>query len=251
VVRPEPIAPRVEEPNYPFHTLEFDLTSGSETATYQRRGFDGVECTSPYLERGAILSEDQANYRAARSACGPTAILDWLIWYQNFGLVPRSTRNSDLETYKRVTFDLIDRELAELRGRFRSELEGANTAEIIMVFDKLVSDLSRGKIRLDCEIKDAPLLLRDLLDQSKNYRAGILIVQVYDPLAPPIGGFHAVAVVRTDIEGRISIANWGKYEHGRLITRPDGQWFASEDRSRPSMKVRSLLTFIPFRPQSQ
>lgn len=248
MVRPTPAAPRAETRTYPFHILEPDITSNAGMPTYRRRGFYGAECQNPYVERGAILSEHQANYRAAASGCGPTAILDWLIWYQNFGLVPRSTQHSDLEAYKRITFDLIDRRIAELRGRYRTDFEGANTAEIIVVFDQLVRELSQGKIRLDGEVKDAPLSRHDLLEQSRNYRAGILITQVYDPAAPPMGGYHAVAVVRTDTEGRVSIANWGKYDHGHLVTKPDGQWFASEDGSSPSLKVRSLLTFIPFQP---
>lgn len=248
MARLAPVAPRIEEPDYPFHTLEPDRTNGAGMGVYRRRGFYGVECTIPYVERGAILSENQIHYRAASSGCGPTAILDWLIWYQNFGLVPRSTQHSDLETYKRITFDLIDRKIAELRGRYRSDFDGPNTSEIIVVFDELISELSQGRIRLDCEITNAPLSLHDLLNQTRNYRAGILIVQVFDPLAPPYGGNHAVAVVRTDTEGRTSIATWGQYQHGRLITKPDGQWFACEDGSRPTMKVQSLLTFIPFRP---
>lgn len=236
--------PHTRDPIYPFYTIEPDGRNGS----YRRVGFSGQECINPYLDRGIILSEDQSGYPVPESACGPTAILDWLIWYQNSGLVPRSTQHADLATYKRITFDLIDRRIAALKGHARTHSGGTDSTEIMVVFDELVRDLSRGKIRLSCNQTDAPLVLRDLLNQTQSYRAGILIVQVHDPKAPPPGAFHAVALLRTDATGRISIANWGEYKHGRLVQKPDGQWFVAEDGSSLPMKVHALLTFIPFRP---
>lgn len=238
------VAPRTPEPIYPFYTVEPIGSNGS----YRRIGFRGQECINPNLERGIILSEDQSGYPVPDSGCGPTAILDWLIWYQNSGLVPRSTQHADLATYKRITFDLIDRRIAALKGHARTYSGGTNSTELMVVFDELVRDLSQGKIRLSCDQTDAPLSLRNLLNQTRYYRAGILIVQVYDPKAPPPGAFHAVALLRTDTTGRISIANWGKYEHGHLVQKSDGQWFVADDESTLPMKVRSLLTFIPFRP---
>lgn len=112
-------------------------------------------------------------------------------------------------------------------------------------------EFSQGRIRLDYQIKDAPLTKADLLSQTKNYRAGILFVQVFDPMSPPYGGMHAVTVVRTDTEGRTSIATWGKYQHGHLVEREGGQWFACEDGSRPIMKVRSFLILTPIRPSGR
>jgi len=244
IIRAVPVAPRATEAEYPFYTIEPDAKSGN----YRRQGHQGAECRNVYLQREIILSENQSSYRAPSSGCGPTAILDWLIWYQNSGLVPRSTQHSDTESYKRITYDLIDRKIAELKGHYRTDFEGTNTIEIIVAFDGLVRELSGGRIRLHCDIKNAPLSRGDLLNQTSHYRAGILIVQLYDPKAPPPGGQHAVAVVRTDTTGRMTIANWGKYENGQLVRRGDGQWFVTEDDSSPPMKVCSLLTFIPFRP---
>ena len=244
VIRTVPIAPRASDATYPFYTVELDAASGG----YRREGHYGAECRNVYLQREIILSENQSSYRAPSSGCGPTAILDWLIWYQNSGLVPRSTQHSDTETYKRITYGLIDRKIAELKGHYRTDFEGTNTMEIIVAFDGLVRELSGGKIRLHCDIKNAPLSRGDLLNQTSHYRAGILIVQLYDPSAPPPGSHHAVAVVRTDTTGRMTIANWGKYENGQLVQRGDSQWFVTEDDSSPPMKVCSLLTFIPFRP---
>ncbi len=247
-VRPSRPAQRPpKDRQYPFYTIEPDATRG----VYWRLGQDGSECIGQNLERGMVLSEYQGNYRAPTSGCGPTAILDWLIWYQNTGLVPRSTRESDTDTYKRITFDLIDRKIAELRGRYRSDFEGTSTMEIIVTFDGLIRELSRGKIRLHCDIKNAPLSRNDLLNQTRYYRAGILIVQVFDPNSSPMGGYHAVVVVRTDTTGRMTLANWGKAQNGRLVQKSDGQWFVTEDDSVPPMKVCSFLTFVPFTPKNE
>lgn len=111
-------------------------------------------------------------------------------------------------------------------------------------------ELSGGKIRLHHEVKRAPLSRRDLLDQTRGYRAGILIVRVLNPGTARMGGYHAVALVRTDTTGRVSIANWGKYEHGHLFNEPDGQWFKTEDGILAPMKVESLVTLVPFYPKS-
>jgi len=249
--RPMPAAPPARAPDYNFYTIEPAGHDARGNPLYQRKGHYGVECTTRYQERGIVLSEFQGNYPAPLSGCGPTAILDWLIWYQNTGLLPRSTDTPDVEVYKRTTFALIDRQIAELRGRARTDFEGSNTMEIAVVFDRLVSELSRGRIRLACEIKDAPLSKQDLLNETHQYRAGILLAQVYDPMSPPWGGFHAVAVVRTDTEGRVSIANWGHYFNGSLIEKSDGQWFGAEDGSCAPLKIKSLMTFIPFRPTGE
>ena len=250
-VRPMPVVPPPAPRDYDFYTLEPAGRDGDGHPVYDRHGYYGAECVNPYLDRGIILSEFQEHYRAPKSGCGPTAVLDWVIWYQNTGLVPRSTRTSDLGAYKRATFDLIDRKIAELRGAYRTDAGGANTNEIIVAFDHLISELSQGRVRLQCEIRDAPLALQDLLQETHFYRAGILLVQVYDPRAPPWGGYHAVTLVRTDTTGRVSIANWGRYQHGRLIERGGEQWFASEDGAPVIFKVKSLLTFTPFRPTGE
>ncbi len=76
-------------------------------------------------------------------------------------------------------------------------------------------------------------------------------MQVFDPNSPPVGGYHAVAVVRTDTTGRMTLANWGKAQNGRLVQKSDGQWFVTEDDSVPPMKVCSFLTFIPFAPKNE
>lgn len=41
--------------------------------------------------------------------------------------------------------------------------------------------------------------------------------------------YHAVLVIRGDTSGKITIANWGEFSHGRLVKRGDGQWFVPDD----------------------
>ncbi len=237
-----PEQPRV----YPFHTME--LRPGSHL--FQWVGHDGVECAISSADRGILLSEHQINYPIPESGCGVTAVLDWLLWYQGSGLVSRSNQYIDAEMYKRRTFDLIDRRIYQLRGRFRTAKDGANTHELIVAFDSIVYQLSNGKIRLSPNITQAPLSYRTLLEETRALRAGILITRVYDgrKRVAPEGSYHAVALVRTDSTGRVSIGNWGDYQHGRLVMRADGQWFVPDNGAPVILKVESLITLVPFRP---
>lgn len=230
-------------PQYPYYTVV------AERGEYHRKGFTGAECINHDLDRATVLSEHQVNYPNAISGCGPTAILDWVLWYQGSGLLPRYSRNADFDIYKMETFALIDREITQLRGHARtnSENDGTNTTEIIAAFSELVDTLSAGTIKLAFEIKPAPLTTKYLLEKTRSYRAVILILQIFDPSVRPFGGFHAVAVLRTDTEGTTSIANWGKYVQGSLVKKSDGQWFVPQDQTHP-MKVISLLTLTPVRP---
>ena len=232
---------------YPFHVVIAD----PRHLGFYSVGCFGEECTNPFLDRGIILSEDQSRYPEPASGCGPTAILNWLIWYQNTGLIPRSTRDSDENEYKIVTLRLIDQKICALKGHLRTAKDGANTTETIVVFDALMRELSKGQIRMDARVKAAPLAYQDLQEQSRGYRAGILVVQLFDTRNPPTGGFHAVAVVRTDARGTVSLANWGTYEIGRLVNKPDGQWFVPDDGEPPTMRLVQLITLVPFRPKSR
>ena len=231
---------------FPFQTME--LMAGAQP--YQMVGRDGTECVIHGADRGMLLSEHQINYPVPESGCGVTAVLDWMLWYQGTGLISRSNQYVDADLYKRRAFESIDRGIYQLRGRFRTAKDGPNTAELIIVFDGLVRQLSKGKIRLSPNTTMAPLSYQTLLDQTRGLRAGILVTRVYDgrKRGAPAGTYHAVALVRTDSTGRVSIGNWGDYQHGRLVMRADGQWFVPDNGAPTILKIDSLITLTPFRP---
>jgi len=236
--------------SFPFHTMEMAGLNPDGNPAYISVGRNGTERLLPLADRGWIISEHQSDYRAPETGCGVTAVLDWFVWYQAIGLVPKYSRDADFGTFKRKCFDLIDRDIRLLRGRNRTVKDPANTNELIVAFDDIVSRLSEGRLRLGFSISQSPLGLKTILEQTHGVRAGILVVQVFDGKAPRQnwGSFHAVVLVRTDSTGRVSIGNWGKYEHGRLVSRTDGQWFVPENGAAPIFRVGSLITLIPFSP---
>jgi C-terminal processing protease CtpA/Prc len=75
-------------------------------------------------------------------------------------------------------------------------------------------------------------------------------VRPKDPMTGQLMGNHAVLVIRGDTSGKISIANWGKFSHGRLVQKKDGQWFIPDDRSQHELRINALTTLIPFVPKA-
>lgn len=237
-----------EQDDYPFHVAESRVDPNTRTRLFYRMGMNGKEIRNPEPDaRRYILSEYQGDYPDPQSGCGPTAILDWLIWYENFGLVPRLNRTSDLNAYKHATFNQIDQKITEVKGQSRAS-NGTNLLEMVVVFDSIIQELSQGRTRLDFQIKQAPLHLRDFLNMTSDYRAGILVVQPQDPITKQLEKLHAVAVISADTDGVIATANWGQYWIGELVLRSDGQWLVSRDPSHQDMKIVALLTLTPFTP---
>lgn len=64
-------------------------------------------------------------------------------------------------------------------------------------------------------------------------------------------GNHAVLCIRGDRSGMITLANWGQFSHGRLVNRPDGQWFIPRDPSQHELRINNLTTLIPFTPKGE
>ncbi len=235
--------------NFSFYVAEKRPDPRTGVNSFFRLGLAGREVPNAHPEtRRSMLSEFQGNYPVPQSGCGPTAILDYLIWYENFGLVPRSTKVADTVVYKRQTFDLIDRTIGQVKGEARNPVNGTNHLEMVVAFDRIMQDLSQGRVRLGFEIKPAPLKDADLLRVTTGFRAGIVSVQLQDPKTKSLLGYHAVSVVGEDTDGVIVLANWGGYWAGRLVSRPDGQWFIPSDPKNASMKIVALLTLIPFTP---
>ena len=216
--------------NYSLHTLK-----GSERMNY---GFN----------RLSMLSENQAHYPTPESGCGPTAMLNILIWYEKFGLIPPLYRDANPLDYKSKLFNEIDRRLVEQSGTTRTQNLGVKNLDTAIVMDLIVSQRTKGTVRIHTDFIKAPLKLGDFFETTKNFRSGYLIVKPKDLETDQFLDDHVAAIVHADRTGYITLATWGNYYRGRLQKRYDGQWFVSQDAVQIELKVKALTRFIPFRP---
>ncbi len=203
------------------------------------------------LNRLSMLSEDQSNYPIPESACGPTAMLNILIWYEKFGLIPPLYRDANPRHYKLKLFSEIDRRLIQQSGTFRTEDAGVKNLDTAIVMDSIVKTRTDGALRIHTDIIEAPLTLEDFLETTKNFRSGYLVVAPKDLETGKLLNDHAVVVIRTDRTGYITLATWGQHYHGRLKKCPDGQWFIPQDPKHMDLKIKGLTRFIPFKPIQQ
>ncbi|WP_269525148.1 hypothetical protein [Coraliomargarita parva] len=241
---------RQDERQYPFYVAEKEWNDATSRYDYYRKGMEGVELPSKGDHRRYIISENQADYPEPESACGPTALLNLYIWYTKFGLIEENIRHSDEQRYKLLKFEEIDQHLLELQRMTRSHKGGTNSLEQVVTLDELVQAHSPQGIRIHFEIKDPPLTNHDFLKVSRNYRAGFLYVRPEDPKSGQLLDYHVVLIVRADTSGTLTLANWGKFQHGRLSNRQDGQWFIPSEPDYAPLRIESLTTIIPFTPDS-
>lgn len=233
---------------YPFYVAEKRWNTNQQRYDFYRVGALGEECSNRQDARRYFLSENQANYPDPESGCGPTALLNLYIWYSKFGLLNESIRNADSETYKQLKFREIDQKILEIQKQNHRRDTGTNTMEQILAMDALIQENSQPSLRLHFEIKKPPLQLKDFLNLSRDYRVGLMSVRPLSPQTRRLMAYHTVLVIRGDTSGQITIANWGEFSHGRLIDKPDGQWFIPSDSSQHALKIVNLTTLIPFKP---
>jgi len=212
------------------------------------RTLRGTERSNNSLNRLSILSENQWNYPEPENGCGPTAMLNILVWYEKYGLIKPFNQHADNERYKRKLFVEIDRRIAAIKGIDRSQVAGISNVDIAMTMDSLVQENSNGAIRIHTETFNAPIKLQDLLNSMQNFRSGYLTVTPKDHDTGQMGIKHAVTLIRVDRAGYVTLANWGQLYRGLLKQRPDGQWFIPQDPTHMELKVHEMTRFIPFRP---
>lgn len=231
-----------------FHVIERELNTDTGESTYFRRFMRGTECTNNALNRLTMLSENQETYPEPESGCGPTSMLNILIWYEKYGLIQPLTREADTATYKLQFFNEIDQRLIETAGQSRTESNGTHTREAALVMDTIVSEQSANSIRLQSDYFPAPLELDHFLTMNRNFRAGTLIVRPKDPQTQALRANHAVTVIRADRAGYITLGTWGKIYRGILKTRGVDQWFVPSNPEHLELKIVGLIRFIPFEP---
>jgi hypothetical protein len=208
----------------------------------------GTEVKNNSLNRFSLLSENQYHYPEPESGCGPTAMLNILIWYQKYGLVDPVFRDADPKEFKLKTFRYIDDLLNRSAGRQRSEAGGSNNRDIALVMDQIVREHSDGRIRIQTDSVTAPIDLRVLLATNPNFRSGFISVYPKDPRTGELLALHATTFIRADREGYITIGTWGKTYRGLLRMRDGHQWFVPQNPKHLELRIHSYTRFIPFRP---
>lgn len=211
---------------------------------------EGIECRNNSLNRLSLLSENQLNYPNPESGCGPTAMLNLLVWYEKYGLIDPRYRDADSEKYKLKLFREIDHRLAIQAGTIRTNERGIRNLDIAVIMDSIVRERSKGAVRIHTDIFNAPIELKDILESMRNFRSGYFIVQPEDPNTGELLNDHATVVIRIDRAGYITLANWGQHYHGLLKMRNKEQWFIPQDPKHLKLKIIAMVRFIPFQPKS-
>ncbi|MEM7791292.1 MAG: hypothetical protein AAF546_07815, partial [Verrucomicrobiota bacterium] len=229
---------------------KFDQVTGKYQ--YFSEKIIGSEIPNNSLNRLNILSEDQFKYPDPLSGCGPTSMLNILIWYEKYGLIESMNRDSDTERYKQNLFREIDQRLNQQAGIPRAEMNGTNNYDAAMVMDALIKERSNGKLRLHTDFVDMPIELSDFLETMPNYRAGYLVVFPKNPETGTMMDAHAVTLIRVDRAGYISIGSWGLIFRGLLKKVGDQQWLIAEENengNQVEFLVAGMMRFIPFQPE--
>lgn len=241
-------AARVLLEDYDFQIVERVYEEDDKSFTYSMQNIHGNERENNSLNRLSIISEDQFDYPFPESGCGPTAILNILVWYEKFGLVRPFDRAADGRISKINLFEHIDKRFTQVSGMSRQDMNGTGIMDAALVLDKLVQDGSDGKVRVHADYIGAPLELNNFLSVMPNFRAGYLVARPRSLETGKLQQLHAVTIIRADRSGYLTLATWGEVYRGLIRKRIDGQWFVPSDPEHAEMKIVGLLRFIPFEP---
>lgn len=220
----------------------------SQSVSYFLEEISGTERRNNALNRSALLSEDQFDYPTPISGCGPTAMLNILIWYEKYGLIPPAQRHSNPKIYKLKLFKEIDQKLTDLAGQRRSDEQGIIGPHAAMVMDQIVKQRSNGKLRIHTELHAPPLKTKVFTDLNSNFRAACLIVIPKSKTSGKLLDAHATTFIRADRSGVITLGTWGELYRGRLKMRGEEQWFIPQNSEHLELKVLFLQAYTPFKP---
>lgn len=196
--------------------------------------------------RRRVPSYDQDDFPEPESGCGPTAVLNWLLWMETLGCFGPSTLRVDDPGDAKETFALIDKQIRSMRQQSTDRRVGSNRAQIAATMDHLAGEWSDGSVRIAVRSFKAPVKLVDLLGFVKGQRAGILIGQVMeDGVGSEAGEFHALNLVAVDRGGGLMVNNWGERVYGYLRSYPDGQYFFPENSEQAGLKIVEATCLIP------
>ncbi|MGJ8637782.1 MAG: hypothetical protein ACSHYA_00175 [Opitutaceae bacterium] len=235
--------------NHAFEVFERVDTDEGNKLQFQSRSIVGNERQNNSLNRLSMRSERQSDYPVPMSSCGPTAMLNILIWYEKYGLIEPFARDADVQDYKLNFFNEIDRRLTEDSGFERTDDGGTPTYSTMIVMDEMVNELSAGRLRMHTKRVDAPLKLSDFHEIMPNFRTGYLTVRTRDDLTNRMSsGYHAVTFIRADRAGYITLGTWGKMYRGILKMKNGDQWFIPSNPEHRELQIVNLIQLIPFEP---
>ncbi len=245
---PPPDSPHEKSP---FYVVE--AVSGNAGIEFQRRGAHGREWLggNPGEWRRRVPSYHQLDFPEPESGCGPVAILNWLTWYQDLGMLTKSIDWLGTDMRADDNHRLIEEEIVSLRNRTTGLRGGTTSLEIICAFDRIVNRLSNQRIRLGYEVYDVPLSIDDLTRFTRGFRSAILLVRPVNPETGKLESLHAVSVVAGDRAGYLMLNNWGERLHGALRNEPNGQFFSPSNVESPRLKLEQLICLVPFIPNDQ
>lgn len=214
---------------------------------FYRTTFSGEEVV---LRRGdarrRVPAFHQKNFPEPESGCGPTAVLNWMLWMRELGCFGEAENGADSAVFARHIFWEIDREIREMRKEDLPSRNGSNRAQIAAAMDRLARDWSGGTVRMAVRAYETPLKMVDLLSFIRGQRAGILIGQVVENAQTgEAGDFHALNLVAVDRGGGLMVNNWGERVYGYLRTYPDGQYFYPENAEQAGLKIIEALCMVP------
>lgn len=208
----------------------------------------GTECQNNALNRNALLSEDQVDYPTPESGCAPTAMLNILIWYEKFGLIPPGNRHANPRSYKLNLFNSIDHKLKAAAGMARTATSGASSGHTAIVMDQILQERSAGQIRMHSVQLESPIEPANLHDLMPHFRSGYLIVTPKSRIDGRMMDVHAATFIRIDRANYVTLGTWGELYRGRLQLRGTEQWFIPQNPKHLELRVDGLMSFIPFRP---
>lgn len=208
----------------------------------------GNERKNNSLNRLSMISESQINYPNPETACGPIALLNTLIWYEQYGLIEPLYKDADPTIRKRRLFAEIDRRILVKSGQSRTERSGSRNIDISMVLDEIVAQQSNNKLRVHTDFIEAPLKLDDLLKTMPNFRSGFIFGRPKDPQTGNLLDLHSVSLIRADRAGYITVATWGEKYRGLLRMRGGKQWLIPDNPDQFEIEILGMMRFIPFEP---
>lgn len=236
--------------NYDYCVVEASRKSSGGNIAFHRRGLNGMEVVTVDAEkRFRVFSPDQAAFPEPESGCGPTAILNWIYWYQREGILHKPIDGSGIDLLLKHNFRLIETELMAIKGRTQGYRGGTTALDICCAFDRVTHRLSQGLLRMHTEYFRAPISLADLFRFTTGNRAIILVTRVIESNGQPSDTFHAVSLVHADNDAYLMVNNWGQRLYGALRNEPDGQFFRPKDAQSVPLRIEFMLGFIPFRPK--
>lgn len=239
--------------NGPYEVLEASPSATGAVRFFPFR-MEGTEIRGAGAEaRRHVPAMNQRDFPEPESGCGPTAVLNWMLWMQDQHLLGTPRETHGLEARALAGFQRIEEEIRRLRGtEAGGSRGGSNEFEIISAMDRLAYQLSSGDVRMAYRRFHAPLKMAEVLEFTTGYRSGILIGRVVEDRATgQLGEYHALNLVAGDRSGYLMVNNWGERVYGALRTEPDGQYFYASTADHPPIKVERALCFVPFRPATQ